>query len=128
MRKLFENWYPAYCSSHCYKYFLCLWESIFCDTRKTRRQNSHLFKKKILLCLGSVNWLFLPAQHPFFLLLVMHNYFWGKGTYSSPLPQHLTLGCAQDRGCQSVYFISLDRVMCRCLKVSELSILLKPFK
>lgn len=42
-RRFLENWNPAYCSSHGYNYFLCLQESIFCDPRKTRRQNSHLF-------------------------------------------------------------------------------------
>lgn len=77
MGKLFENWYPAYCSSHCYNYFFVSPGKHIVWHRKTRGQNSHLFKKKILLCPGSVNRLFLPTRHPFFLLLLMHNYFLG---------------------------------------------------
>lgn len=83
--KHFENWYPAPCSSHCHDYFLCLQESLFCDTRKTRRQNSRLLKKKFLLCLHSVNRLFLPTQHPSSLPPSNAQLFWlGRRICFSP--------------------------------------------
>ena len=50
--KHFEIWNPAHCSSRCYNYFLCLWESLFCDTRKMRKQNSHLLKNVFLIMPG----------------------------------------------------------------------------
>ena len=78
MGKLFENGYPAYCSSHGYNSFSCVSRKANCVTQEKREGRILIYlKKKILLCLGSVNRLFLPTLHPVFFLLVMHNYFLG---------------------------------------------------
>lgn len=91
---------------------LCVRESIFVTQKNEKAEFSFIFFK-ILLCLGNVNWLFLSTQHPFSLLLVMHNYFLGGGGVFFSFTTTLIPSCAHDKGCQSVYFISLDRVMYR---------------
>lgn len=44
--KYFETWYPEHWGFHPCNYFLCFWESTACNIRKTRGENSRLFKKK----------------------------------------------------------------------------------
>lgn len=104
MGKLFENWYPAYCSSHCYNYFFVSLEA-YCVTQEKREGAEFSFiKKKILLCLGSVNQLFYTTS--IFLLLLMHNYFLGEGEVVF-LPPPLILGWEHDTN--TIYFIFLGQ-------------------